>query len=196
MSVRALKRPRVAAFARPAGSTLQRGNASTITVANRQRTRRIHLRLLKQITQALLMDLAWPGIELEINLVAAPEMTRLNETYLRHAGSTDVLAFDYGDQGRAGSPLPAGAHGVRRPALHGEIFLCVDEALLQSRRFGTAWPAELVRYLVHGLLHLRGFDDAAAGARRRMKREENRLLRQLARRFSLAQLSPPIKLPA
>jgi probable rRNA maturation factor len=65
----------------------------------------------------------------------------------------------------------------------------VDEAIIQARRFRTSWPAELVRYLVHGVLHLRGFDDHTAADRRRMKTEENRLLRLLAGRFPLSQLA-------
>jgi probable rRNA maturation factor len=124
-------------------------------------------------------------------------MTTLNETFLQHEGSTDVITFDYVDNGRAGSPLPAGgAHGVTRPTLHGEIFICVDEALLQARKFKTAWQPEIVRYVVHGVLHLLGHDDSQPAARRKMKREETRLLRGLSRRFSLAQLGRGDKLSA
>jgi probable rRNA maturation factor len=78
--------------------------------------------------------------------------------------------------------------------LCGEIFICVDEAVLQARRFRTSWPSEVVRYLVHGVLHLRGYDDLQPAARRRMKRQENRLLRALAARFSLSQLERHAKL--
>ena len=168
-----------------------------ILILNRQRTRKINLRQLKQVTRALLAELELEKAEIGVNLAGSQEMIRLNETFLRHAGSTDVLAFDYSETGRAGSPRTAtGAHGVTRPAICGEIFICVDEAVRQARRFGTGWQSETARYLVHGLLHLLGFDDAKAGDRRRMKREEDRLLRRLARRFSLAQLSGPAKLAA
>jgi rRNA maturation RNase YbeY len=99
--------------------------------------------------------------------------------------------------GRAGSPLPAdGAHGVTRPTLHGELFICVDEAVLQAKNFKTSWQSEIVRYVVHGVLHLLGHDDLKPGLRRKMKREENRLVRLLARRFSLAQRSGAVKLGA
>jgi rRNA maturation RNase YbeY len=72
----------------------------------------------------------------------------------------------------------------------------VDVAVLQARKFGTSWQSEVVRYLVHGVLHLTGFDDSSAGARRKMKREENRRLDELSRRFTLAQLSHPARIPA
>ena len=137
----------------------------------------------------MLADLKIEKAELGIHLVAAPEMTRLNETFLRHAGPTDVITFDYTETGRAGSPLPTdGAHGVTRPTIHGEIFICVDEAVLQARKFRTSWQSEIVRYLVHGVLHLLGHDDRRAASRRKMKREENRRLRELSRRFPLRKL--------
>ena len=66
-----------------------------VVLANRQRTRKINLRLLKQITDALLADLNVEDAELGVHLVATPEMTRLNEKFLRHAGPTDVITFDY-----------------------------------------------------------------------------------------------------
>ena len=47
---------------------------------------------------------------------------------------------------------------------------------LQAKQFKTTWQSEIVRYVIHGVLHLLGHDDRLAAARRRMKREENRLL--------------------
>jgi rRNA maturation RNase YbeY len=72
--------------------------------------------------------------------------------------------------------------------LHGDLFICVEEAIRQARQFRTTWQAELVRYIVHGILHLQGYDDAAPGHRRVMKREEDRRMRRLAARFRLSAL--------
>jgi probable rRNA maturation factor len=173
------------------GSQTPSSDEMSVAIANRQHVRKINLRLLKKITNALLTELEIKKAEIGICLVAAPEMTRLNETFLKHKGSTDVIAFDYHTEGRAGSPLPAARSGAlrrARPTLHGEIFVCVDEAVLQARKFSTSWQSEVVRYLVHGVLHLLGFDDSSAGARRKMKREENRRLREMTRRFPLSKL--------
>jgi probable rRNA maturation factor len=179
-----------------------------LVIANRQRVKKISRRLLKKTAAALLMELGIEKVEIGICLIATPEMTRLNETFLKHKGSTDVIAFDYHTEGRAGSQLaihrsslPATKSGAlrtglrkasprrgARPALHGEIYICVEEAVRQARKFGTTWQSEIVRYLVHGVLHLVGFEDASAGARRKMKREENRLLHEIIRRFSLSKL--------
>jgi len=165
-----------------------------VTIASRQRARKINRRLLKQITTALLADLKIEKADLGIHLVAAPEMTRLNEKFLRHAGPTDVITFDYGfgvppsggfppDYSRRTSRLKP-----ELQTLHGEIFVCAGEAVLQARKFGTSWQSEVVRYIVHGVLHLLGFNDSSAGARSKMKREENRRLRELSRRFPLSKL--------
>jgi probable rRNA maturation factor len=151
-----------------------------VTITSRQRARKINRRLLKQITAALLADLKIEKIELDIHLVATPEMTHLNEKFLRHAGSTDVITFDYS--------VPGDQTPDARRQLHGEIFVCVDEAVLQARKFGTSWQSETVRYIIHGILHLLGFDDSSAADRRKMKREENRRLRAIARRFPLSKL--------
>jgi len=165
-----------------------------VAIASRQRARKVNRRLLRQITAALLADLKIEPVELGIYIVATPEMTRLNEKFLRHAGPTDVIAFDYGFgvPPSRGSPTSVSLRRCRlKPelqTLHGEIFVCVEEAITQARKFGTSWQSEVVRYIIHGVLHLLGFDDASAGARCKMKREENRRLRELSRRFPLSKL--------
>jgi len=158
----------------------------TIVISNRQRTKKVNVRLLKQITQALLVELKIENAELGINLVAAHEMILINETFLRHKGSTDVITFDHADS----------AHEVTRLTLHGELFVCVDDAVLQATQFKTDWQSEIIRYIIHGILHLLGYDDRRIAVRRKMKREENRLLRGLAKKFSLAQIGGGSKLRA
>ncbi|HEY1663171.1 MAG TPA: rRNA maturation RNase YbeY [Verrucomicrobiae bacterium] len=152
-----------------------------LIIANRQGVKKIDLRSLKKITTAVLAELKIADAMLEINLLGAKEMAALNETFLHHDGPTDVITFDYAS---AGSKL------------HGEIFICVDVAVLQAKEFETHWQSEIVRYVVHGVLHLLGHDDTNATVRQRMKREENRLMRKLAEKFSLAQISRPPKLRA
>ena len=153
---------------------------SELVLRNRQRVRRVHTPILRRIVRSLLSEfLDAENYELCVHLVATQEITRLNETFLRHAGSTDVITFDH--------------HGGDSP-LHGEIFICIDQAVSQARRFRTTWQSELVRYFLHGILHLLGHDDQRPAARRKMKREENRLLRALAARFPLSQLARKPKL--
>ncbi len=159
-----------------------------IIIANRQRIKKINARLLKQIIGELFRELSITEAELGVTLVGAKKMARVNWDFLQHEGSTDVITFDHAEKRKAESG--------KRKNLHGELFICVEEAVLQAKEFGTSWQSEVMRYLVHGVLHLLGYDDLKPHLRRVMKREENRLVRRLARRFALAELSRPAKIGA
>jgi probable rRNA maturation factor len=166
---------------------------SLLRFFNRQKTRVLHLHLLRKISRCLLNELLQQkSFELGIHLIDAEEMARLNETFLQHQGSTDVITFNYIEEGRAGSP-PSSVRSGKNPLpptapLQGEIFISIDDAITHARQFRTTWQSELVRYLVHGILHLQGFDDLKPALRRTMKREENRLVKELSRRFDLGKL--------
>jgi len=131
-------------------------------------------------------------------------MAELNKKFLNHQGSTDVITFDYTSENRGEAvrfSTPRTKSGrFRRPAdgnarLHGEILISMDDALAQARQFRTSWQSELVRYIIHGLLHLQGYDDLSASDRVRMKRREDQLLQQVADHFSLDALAePPIEI--
>jgi len=167
---------------------MQRFNDATIIVLNRQRTKKINTRLLKQIVGTLLAELEITEAELGINLVGNREMILVNETFLQHEGSTDVITFDHQN-----CELRIANCELK---IHGELFICVDEAISQAKNFKTSWQSEIVRYLIHGVLHLLGHDDLRGAARHKMKREENRLLRGLAKKFSLAQIAGRSKISA
>ena len=157
--------------------------SGSLVITNRQRAIPINTLLLRKITRTLLADLLQlDQFELGITIVRAPEMARINEAFLQHEGSTDVITFNYFENSK---PETRNSE----PPLHGELFICVDDALAQARQFHTSWQSELVRYVIHGVLHLRGFDDLRPADRRKMKREENRLLQKAARLFPLSKLA-------
>jgi probable rRNA maturation factor len=159
-----------------------------IVIANRQRTKKINSRFLKQVAANLFAELGIPEAELGINLVGAREMALVNETFLQHGGPTDVITFDHRN-----CEVPSAKCEVE---IHGELFICVEVAIRQAKEFKSSWQLEVVRYVVHGVLHLLGHDDLRPHLRRKMKREENRLVLLLAKRFSLAQRSGAAKLVA
>lgn len=143
-------------------------------IRNRQRAVPVSIPYVRKVLLHLMEnELGLDTYELGAHLVGPKEMARINRTYLQHEGPTDVITFPYTDP----------------PALHGELFVCPSVARLQSREFKTSWQAEVVRYLAHGILHLQGHDDREPAKRRLMKREENRLMRRLERRFQLAAIS-------
>jgi probable rRNA maturation factor len=145
-----------------------------LRVFNRQRAPTVDSRRLRSLILSLLEEgMKLEEFDLAVHLVGERAMAKCNEKYLGHKGTTDVITLDYGDNGPAGAPI-------------GEIFVCVDEALAQGRQFRVPWQEELVRYIIHGILHLRGHDDRDTQARRRMKREEGRWLKKLDGSFHLS----------
>jgi rRNA maturation RNase YbeY len=96
---------------------------------------------------------------LNISFVSDGEMEKMNEKYLSHKGSTDIITFDYTEN------VPEG--------IDGEIIICVDEAKRQSKVYGVLLSEELNRLVFHGLLHLTGIDDTDAKKRKIMKSKED-----------------------
>ncbi len=107
--------------------------------------------------------------KVSIAVVDAAEMSRLHQHYLGKKGPTDVLSFDLrGDD--------AGA------CIDGEIVVCADvareRAAERSSKLGDA-KAELALYVVHGLLHLIGYDDRKPREFKRMHAREDEILIKL-----------------
>jgi probable rRNA maturation factor len=146
----------------------------TLCFRNRQRVCPIDVRLLRRMVRhALTHHFRAGSYELCLHLVEAKEMARINEKFLQHIGPTDVITFS-DMEGRAG--------------LHGEIFICPAVAVAHAKEFRTSWQEEIVRYAIHGLLHLQGHDDRSPVARKAMKREEDRIVGDVIQQFAAARL--------
>ncbi len=154
-----------------------------VSVSNRQRAVPVNAARLQEMGQWLLGRCReWGEGDLGVRLVGCREMAVLNQRHLGHEGSTDVITFDY-----AATGLPR--ESSEGSGLRGELVICPEVARRQAASFGTRWEAELARYLIHGILHLLGYDDLESVARRRMKQAEDRWLRALRREFELAVLA-------
>ena len=92
--------------------------------------------------------------EIFIWLISDRRMARLHRKFLGQSGPTDVLTFQ-----------------------HGEIFISVDTAGRHARAFGNSLMRELKLYIVHGLLHLHGFDDQTPAQAGKMKTVQEKILR-------------------
>ena len=147
---------------------------NTLSVRNHQRVHRIASREFKKAATIALEQLFQaPSYNLSVAFVTAKRMTEVNESHLEHEGSTDIITFDYSET----------------DVLDGELLICPAVAAEYSQRYNVSLGRELARYFIHGVLHLHGHDDHAPDNRRRMKREENRLLTQLAKRFPVDTLT-------
>lgn len=110
---------------------------------------------------------------LSIALVPSRAIARLNRAHLGHTGATDVISF-------ALRATP-GASG-RQPVV-GDIYIAPDVARTNARRFGGGVREELARLVVHGTLHVLGYDHPEGDSRTAspMWRRQERLLAKLSR---------------
>jgi rRNA maturation RNase YbeY len=169
-----------------------------LAIRNRQHLKAINTRWLRRMVAALLKDIACiPHYELAIHAVGRKEIIRLNETFLQHAGATDVIAFDHkttaifplSDNGNMFEETNGtSTQNAAFSSLYGELYVCVEVAIEQARKYRTSWPKEFIRYIVHGLLHLEGYDDRSPGKRRVMKKVEDQRLRLLERQYQFNDL--------
>jgi probable rRNA maturation factor len=91
--------------------------------------------------------------EVSILIVSDRKVASLHRQFMNESGPTDVITFQ-----------------------HGEIFVSAETARRNARRFGNALARELPLYVVHGLLHLHGFDDRNEVSARKMRIVQRKIL--------------------
>jgi probable rRNA maturation factor len=96
--------------------------------------------------------------EISVLIVSDSRMASLHRQFMSESGPTDVITFQ-----------------------HGEIFISAETARRNARRFGNALTRELRLYVVHGLLHLHGFDDRDEGSAQKMQIVQRRILAEASR---------------
>ena len=119
---------------------------------------------LRNITRIVLAGETVKDFEISLAFVDNPTIHRLNKQYLDHDEPTDVLTFPYS--------------GAGAKKLEGELIIGVEMAQEQAAERGHDVQAELGLYLIHGLLHLCGYDDKAPGPEQEMRERERYYLRQ------------------
>ncbi len=124
---------------------------------------------------AVLEDLQSGDASLDIAIVGGRAMRSLNRRFRNIDETTDVLSFPPGPE----LPDPENSFPALELNHIGDIVVSIDEALLQSEEDGVALEVAIDRLLIHGVLHLRGFDHHTARGAARMRRKENRLLEKL-----------------
>lgn len=131
---------------------------------------------LKLVVRKVLEDEQVASAEIGLAIVGDEEIHRVNREHLDHDVPTDVISFLYsaasptthssGKQARRGTGL----------AIEGELVISDETAAREAPRH--KWPAasELELYVVHGLLHLCGYDDLTPAQRRVMRRREREVI--------------------
>ena len=116
---------------------------------------------LHELIRDLTKDLNFRIESLEINFTNSEKIREINRQYLGHDYSTDILSFNYSED---------------ISILDGEIIISLDDARNNSKKFKVPFNQEIARLVLHGVLHLIGFDDNNRLNKIKMKRMENKLL--------------------
>jgi probable rRNA maturation factor len=131
---------------------------------------RLDKKLILQVVRRVIKEEGRAARSLSIVLTDNRHIRDLNREYLGSAGCTDVISFPLEDL-----DWPAGKHNG---GINGEIIASAELAVDQAKARDLDPQAELLLYLVHGLLHLIGYDDRTAEEARRMHEREDKLLDQ------------------
>lgn len=99
---------------------------------------------------------------ISVVLVDDDYLLEVNRKFLGHDYRTDVVTFDLGDGG----------------LIEGEIYVSIDRARVQARRYGVTPEREILRLIVHGILHLTGWEDKTRSEKLRMRKRENTFIEQ------------------
>lgn len=123
---------------------------------------------LSRTAESILASVGESDAELSLELVGDGRMRRLNRLYRKKDRTTDVLAFPMRE-----SHNPC-------PALLGDVVISVPTAIRQAKEFGRSVGDELAALLVHGVLHLCGYDhERSAREALRMRRRETAIVKRL-----------------
>jgi probable rRNA maturation factor len=135
---------------------------------------------IRRIARAVLEAEHVAEATISVALVDNRAIHRLNRRHLQHDYATDVLSFLFESQSAV--PDAQGTKGAARGKgcrIDGEIVISAEMALESAARFGVTPIEELTLYLVHGLLHLCGYDDQTSPERRLMRKRERAILNLL-----------------
>ena len=138
--------------------------AGLIHLRNRQRAVKVRLAWLRRFAEIALPECALHSAdgrfalrqlpEVDVAIVSDRVIARVHEQFLNIPGPTDVITFE-----------------------HGEIVMSAETAEIHARQYGQSVDVELALYTVHGLLHLNGYEDAAANDAKRMRKTQERIMK-------------------
>jgi probable rRNA maturation factor len=139
----------------------------SVDIVSRVPGRKIPLPQVKQSAQKILALVNERQAELSLALVENGEIARLNRKYRQQRKPTDVLSFP-------AEPAPNG-----RSRLLGDVVISVERAEEQAKAGGWTLKEEIDRLLIHGILHLLGYDHERS-------KKDARIMRALERKISRA----------
>ncbi|MCX5916737.1 MAG: rRNA maturation RNase YbeY [Deltaproteobacteria bacterium] len=140
--------------------------SSKVSVLNRQDRVSVDRRKIGAAARRILKTLGYEGYELTVVLADDREVTRLNRQYFRRNRSTNVISFPMMD----GSPLSL------RARMLGEVVISAETAERDAEEAGKKGEEEILFLLIHGILHLAGYDhEGTKGERLHMETKEREI---------------------
>ena len=121
----------------------------------------IEKRKIHSLVNSLSKSLNFKIQSLEINFIGQKEILEINKAHLNHNYFTDIITFNYSGDNKL---------------LDGEILISVDDAIENAKNYKVSLKEEICRLVIHGILHLLGYNDISTSEKRKMKLMENKLL--------------------
>jgi probable rRNA maturation factor len=150
-------------------------------ILNRQRTVRVARRPLELFLARVRRELGFEEADVTVCLVSDTEIARMNQAFRRKKGPTDVLSFPAVERGAPVSLPRRAISGKRRQSqaaeFLGDIAISPSTARRNAKKLGRTLPGELQILILHGMLHLLGYDHETDHGE--MDRIEARLRRRL-----------------
>ena len=155
-----------------------------ITVENQQKRIPLKPQTILLAAKKILRHEKVKTVDLSIVFVLDSKIKSLNKKYLQENYPTDVLSFDFKsvphDSCLAGRNHEARVTG-NESRINGEIIISADTALRNARTYQTSPGQEVLLYVIHGILHLLGYDDHSPDDIQEMRRKEADLMSFLKR---------------
>jgi probable rRNA maturation factor len=132
-----------------------------LRIANRQKTLPVDRRRIRRAVTAVLRDAGIAEAQISVAVVDDATIARLHQQFLGDPNATDVLSFVLERSERC---------------LEGEVVVSAETAAANAARYRSTPEDELLRYVIHGTLHLVGYDDASPAQRAIVRRREKKYL--------------------
>lgn len=143
-----------------------------VSIINRQSALAIPTRLIKRLVKAVIEFEGQRCDEVSIYFVSTDEISQLHGQFFGDFSSTDCISF----------PIDADGNSFEYRVL-GDVFVCPQVAINYSEQHEGNAKYELILYIVHGLLHLMGYDDIEGKDRLAMRKAEKRHMQNLENLF-------------
>ena len=150
-------------------STTRRSASSRVEIINRQRLRKIDRDRAAALSRAVLDSIGRTDAVLTVTFIRDRAMRRLNRDYRGIDGPTDVLSFAYHEG--------EGAPACDETSHIGDVVISVETAGRYARELGLSFDREIELLVIHGALHLAGYDHEADNGE--MNRLERKLRKEL-----------------